>query len=474
MSDVAHRELVGGSLRLPAVALADQLEDPNDGAPLGPQRASAPERVEEALALAAASEWPNLDLERRAQALLRLADALDVRAEEIARVDALDSGVPISLTSAIASSLGDTVRQVVAVLRELGEERELDGGVRRVLIERRPWGPAALLAPWNAPAPVAVSKVANALAAGCPTILKPSEHAPQAAGAIAEAAVEAGLPASALQVVHGGPAVAIALASDRRIAVVSLTGSLAAGQAVAAAALPRMAALQLELGASNPALVTEDADIDATAAALAEGSVKLNGQWCEAPRRIFVAAARHDDLVDALRARLTSLTAGSSLDRATQLGPLARRAHRDRVRAQVAALQADVLETCPVPDVGAFLSPLLVPGLAPDAVSEEIFGPVLTLHPVAHDDEALAAANATGDGLAGYIFAGDRERAFLLARRLRAGEIRLGGTHLLDLAPGAAQSFWGTSGIGGHGARETLEAFRGTRVVGEDDPELSI
>ena len=99
---------------------------------------------------------------------------------------------------------------------------------------------------------------------------------------------------------------------------------------------------------------------------------------------------------------------------------------------------------------------------------------MLTLHPVAGDAAAVAAANATGDGLAGYVFSADRERAFALGRRLRAGEVRLGGTHLLDLAPGSAQSFWGTSGIGGHGAHEALEAYRGTRIVGVDDPALPI
>jgi phenylacetaldehyde dehydrogenase len=107
-------------------------------------------------------------------------------------------------------------------------------------------------------------------------------------------------------------------------------------------------------------------------------------------------------------------------------------------------------------------------------VAEEIFGPVLTLHPVASDGIALAAANATGDGLAAYVFSADDERAFDLGRRLHAGEVRLGGTHLLDLAPGSAQSFWGTSGIGGHGADQALEAYRGTRIVGIDDPALPI
>jgi phenylacetaldehyde dehydrogenase len=116
------------------------------------------------------------------------------------------------------------------------------------------------------------------------------------------------------------------------------------------------------------------------------------------------------------------------------MGPLARRAHRDRVVDQIRALGGEAFMTADVPDAGAFLSPALVAGLAPDAVREEIFGPVLTLHAVSGDAEALAAANATGDGLAAYVFSADEERAFTIARELHAGEVRLGGTHLLDLA----------------------------------------
>jgi phenylacetaldehyde dehydrogenase len=474
MDDLELTELVDGQLAPPAGPPAAELEDPNDGRLLGTLRASTDARIEAALAAAAASTWPQRDLDERAAALEALADALDAHAGEIALAEAIDTGVPIAVTEAIAGSLGGTIRGAIATVRAAGEARLLPADGRRVELLRRPWGPAALLAPWNAPAPVAVSKLAHALAAGCPAILKPSEHAPQAAGLVARAAVDAGLPPDALAVVHGGPPVALRLAGDPRVAVVSLTGGLAAGRAVATAAIERMAALQLELGASNPALVCDDADVAAAAAALAAGANKLNGQWCEAPRRVFVHAARHDELLDALLAELGALRIGSSLARSTTLGPLARRGHRDRVLAQVRSLGGAPVAAAEAPDTGAFLAPTLVPGLAPDAVREEIFGPVLTLHPVASDGIALAAANATGDGLAAYVFSADDERAFGLGRRLRAGEVRLGGTHLLDLAPGSAQSFWGTSGIGGHGAREALEAYRGTRIVGVDDPALPI
>jgi acyl-CoA reductase-like NAD-dependent aldehyde dehydrogenase len=152
------------------------------------------------------------------------------------------------------------------------------------------------------------------------------------------------------------------------------------------------------------------------------------------------------------------------------MGPLGHRGHFQRVQEQLAGLGGERRPTAAAPDgPGFFMSPTVVTGA--DA-REELFAPVLTVRAVRDDAEALAAANELGDGLAAYVFAGDPERAFALGRALHAGEVRLGGTHLLDLAPGSAQSFWGTSGIGGHGAREVLLAHTGTRVVGEDDPAL--
>jgi phenylacetaldehyde dehydrogenase len=475
----AYIELVDGALAVASEDLGGRLEDPDDGSVIGPQRASERAVVERALTVAqdawTTGAWSGLSLEERARGLERLATELEARAEEIALLDAIDSGVPVGVTRAVAGSLGSLVRGVVDVAERAGERRRLAAGGRRVEVLRLPWGPAVLLAPWNAPAAAAVGKVANALAAGCPAILKPSELAPSSAGVIAEAAVAARLEPGALQIVHGGAEVAQALVGDARVRMVSLTGSPTAGRAVAMAAAPRMAALQLELGGSNPAIVTADADVGAAADWLAAGMTKLNGQWCEAPRRVFVAAGRHDELVDALEAALAGVRVGAARDARSQVGPLASGAHRERVRRQVETLGGEARATAVVPEgTGFFLSPTLVLGLPAGSVREEIFGPVLSVHRVAGDAEAIAAANANGDGLAGYVFCGDHDRAFALGRALHAGEVRIGGTNLLDLAPESTQSFWGSSGIGAHGGREVLEAFRGSRIVGEEDPALAL
>ena len=229
-------ELVDGVLGRASLDLGVPLEDPDTGERRGTQYASDDATLERALAAASAT-WlaGTLPAEERAAALERWADELDARAEEIAFADAVESGVPLAITTLIAGSLGATVRGAVAQLRALGEERSLEAGGRRVELLRLPWGPAVLLTPWNAPAAAAVSKVANALAAGCPAILKPSEYAPTSAGALAEAALAAGLP---LQVVHGGAETAARLVADPRVRCVALTGGQAAGRAVAALAAP--------------------------------------------------------------------------------------------------------------------------------------------------------------------------------------------------------------------------------------------
>ncbi|OJU84139.1 MAG: hypothetical protein BGO11_20925 [Solirubrobacterales bacterium 70-9] len=474
-----HTELIVGTTAEAAVVLDGTLDDPDDGSSLGSQRASTPDAVEAALVAAEAAwrvgDWSDLPLVERCEALERFAVALDRRAGEIAWVDAIDSGVPIAVTRLMGESLGGTVRGAIATARGLGEEADLGVDGRRVELLRLPWGPAAILTPWNAPAAAAIGKVANALLAGCPAILKPSEQAPSFSTAFAAAALEAGLPPGAFQIVHGDREVAAALTGDPRIKAIALIGGQATGRAVAAAAAPRMAALQLELGGSNPALVAPDAEIEATAEALAEGMTKLNGQWCEAPRRAIVPAALQTDLVDALEKRLAALAVGPARSESTEFGPLANRGHLARVGAQVGALGGEARPTAELPaGEGLFFSPTIVLGADPAHATEEIFGPVLTILPYGAEAEGLALANAGDDGLAAYVFGADRERAFALGTRLHAGEVRIGGTKLIDLVGDSTQSFWGSSGLGSHGARQVFEAFRGSRIVGEDDPAIPL
>jgi betaine-aldehyde dehydrogenase len=474
----AFVQLIAGEVEEPPLELDGVVEDPDDGRVLGPQRATSDAAVEDALRTAwdawLGPGWGTMPPERRHEFLERFASVLEEEVDRIAYLEAVDTGVPLRVTRQIADAVPARIRQAAALAIERSQPRRLPAGDRRVEVTLRPLGPAALLLPWNAPAWLAAVKVGNSLAAGCPAIVKPSEHAPSSAGLFAQAAIRAELPSGALQVLHGDATLAQKLSGDARIRAVSLTGSQRAGRAIAARAAPRMASLQLELGGTNPAVVCADADVESAAAALAAGATKLNGQWCEAPRRVLVAAGLHDPLVDALRAELERLRIGTR-DSEPDVGPIANGTHLARLHRQLDALGGEQMRTASIPgNAGFFMSPVLVLGVDAGVVTDEVFGPILTIHPVGDDEEAVALANMPGDGLGAYVFSRDRDHAFRVADGLQAGEIRLNGTNLLDLAPGSVQSFWGRSGIGGHGVDKVFEAYCGSRVIGEDDSSLPL
>jgi phenylacetaldehyde dehydrogenase len=472
-------DLVAGEVVTPADVVGMAV-DPSTGDPLADLRSSSDAQLEAALETAYRA-WDHgtgplsgLPLAERTGMLERLADALDARCDELAFWHACETGIPIATARLFAGGLGDTARRIAEEAPGVLAPRALPAGARRVEILRLPWGPAALFTAWNASAFLAVTKLSYALAAGCPAILKPSEYAGETTRVLVDALLEAELGPAAVQVVSGDGRVGARLAGDARVRMVNFTGSLAGGRAVAQQAAPRMAALQLELGASNPAVVTADADLASAGQELARAAVVLNGQWCEAPRRVFVDGAVHDDLVAEIRAALEPLVLGDALAEETQIGPLGHPRQHEAVReaAESLARAGDAVATHSVlPDAGCYCSPTIVSNLRPEDATGEIFGPILAVSPFAAVEDAIRSANALGDGLAGYVFAAE-PAAFELGRRLHAGEIRLNGARVLDLAPGSAQSFWGTSGVGGHGLTEVLSAHAGIRIVGEEEPSL--
>lgn len=476
----ASQTWIDGCPEPSAVADAGALHDPNTGARLTTARASSLDQLDRAIGSAHAAHeagaWRELGAEGRAPVLARFADELDALAEDIARLDAVNSGVPISVTRLFGGSNGDTVRDVATRARTLGDSRRLDAAHGEVRLHREPWGATALIMPWNAPSAMAVKKVAYALAAGATTVLKPSPASPWSTELVVEAAHRAGVPAGVVNLVYGGGDVGAALVADPRIRAISMTGSTPTGRAIAAAAAPNFTRLRLELGSNNPAIVRADADVAATATALVSGAMKLSGQWCEAPRRVIVHDALIDDLVDALVAELGGLRVGSSLDHETTLGPVAFAARRAELEHQLAALQATGAHAIRVGDEqpeGWFFTPTVAVAEQVD-LDVEIFGPLLTVQPAADDAEALRLANAGHVGLAGYVFGRDEDAARVLGRGIRAGEIKVNGTSVLDMAPGSAQSFFGASGIGGHGDADVLDFFSGVRIVGVDRPGLPL
>jgi betaine-aldehyde dehydrogenase len=481
----AQRDLVDGAWidpPLDGVALVH----PDTGAELGRSATSTMDTVDRAIAAAARDHadggWAERSIEDRAALLHSLAHRLEGLAEEFAFADAIDSGVPIGVTAMFAGALPDIVRDAVANAKALLGEHMLPspGGDAHLL--RVPWGPAAVLMPFNAPAFTAVKKTAYALAAGCPVLLKPSPHAPHSANllamAIAEPLTEHGAPAALFQLVHGDAAVGARLASDDRVRCLTFTGSRSGGRAVAGAAAFGLKALQLECGSNNPAIVRADADVDPTAAPLVHGFTKLNGQWCERPGTVFVAESLHDRLVTALLDYLDALRPGSCLDAATTFGPQANTTQAQSVDDAVHRLQTRGANVHIVftdrPSAGCFRSPAVITGADPADTLDEIFGPVLVVHAIADDAHALDLANRLHGGLSAYVFSADLAAGVELGRHMNAGEVKINGTSVLDLSPESTQSFWIGSGVGGHGNADLLRFFTGTRIVGADLPDAPI
>lgn len=475
--------LVAGNFQTPARALVGSLTDPNTGTDLQPRLASSREQIDAALAAATTAhedgDWFEAGPLVRADALVAFANHLAEHLVEIATADALNSGVLHGITTAMADGAPDRLRAAAEHLRNVGQEVTVEGrGGGPVLRRRAPWGPAIILGPWNAPLATVIGKISSALAAGNPVILKASEWAPSSAQYLAQAAAAAGLPAGVFQVVHGDGATGAALVGDPRVGIVSFTGSSASARSIAMAAAPNFTRLQLEASGNNPVIVRADADIDFTVNALVNGIIKLNGQWCEGPGKLIVHEDAFEGILEQLTIRLSEVAVGSNFDEASRMGPLSHESHRADLRARIAhltSLGGVAHSTAPVPTDGWFLSPTIITGVAAAAATAELFGPVVTVHSVSSDTEALESARQGGDGLGAYVFSTDTERALSIGAQLRAGEVKINGTSLLDLVGDSRQSFWGTSGYGGHTTlADELELFRGDRIVGVDNPDFPI
>ncbi|MEV4647283.1 aldehyde dehydrogenase [Saccharopolyspora sp. NPDC049357] len=456
--------------------------DPNTREPVHRAVTTAPGELERALHHAQRvydiGRWDDEARHERADVLERVAALLEARVEDIARTDSLTSGAPISITRTAAAFLPARIRSAASDLLSIPRVTALEAGGRDVRLHKVPWGAAAILTPWNGPSFIPAAKVVSAVAAGCPVVLKPSEHAPSSAQIIVECFVEAGLPSGALQLVHGAGDVGAALTSDPRIKIVSFTGGPGAGRAIARAAAEDFTVLQLELGGNNPALVLEDADVEVAADGILEGMTKLNGQWCEGPGKVLAHRRLADPLLEALTERIAKLVVGHSLDEDVEIGPLSNAPHFQTLQGRIEGLRdrgASIHQPARLPGLdGFFLSPTIAVHADPAQATAELFGPVVSLHPVDSDEEALRTANATPSGLAAYVFGTDTGHAMEIGSRVLSGEVRVNGAKLADLGEDSAQSFWGPAGIGGHGPAESVRVFCGDRVVGVDSPDLPL
>ncbi len=466
------KELVDGVVAVPAEELDAELTNPDTGEMLSKQRASSPESVEKALAAAnrvhERGEWYDLPASERADALRALAGKYTERMQELAAADTLDSGVPLATTSMFGMA-GVSICSMAADQIEAGfGHEEVQSAMAGACDQwQLPWGPAAVLVPWNAPTVSAIKKIGEGLVAGCPIIVKPSEWAPHFTGALADVLAET-LPAGVVQIVHGGAEVGAKVVSDPRIAVVSYTGGVPGGTAVAEACARQMKPVDLELSGNNPVVVLPDADVDTVVAGVLMGFTMLNGQICVGPRRLIVRRDQKDTYVDAIAGALAALKIGASTDPETQLGPLNSEVHQRKIESQIATYAdagCEIRRFGEAPERGHFVTPAMIFADAAPELKDEIFGPVIQVRTYDDVEEAITIANDHAYGLAAYVYGGDRDEMRRVGRKLRGALVRLNG-HYGALDVMGVGSAWGISGIGTFGIGETTKMFSGYRWVG--------
>jgi acyl-CoA reductase-like NAD-dependent aldehyde dehydrogenase len=439
---------------------------PIDEQPLGEVARGGAADARDAVTAAAAAfgSWGRSAPAERAACLHRIADALEERIADLAAVETADNGGLLrSHQRGVMPRVVHNFRFFADWLLRLGRD-DFDTRGHSNHVSWDPAGVAVLITPWNAPLMLATWKVAPALAAGATVVLKPAEWAPLTASLLADAARQAGLPPGVLNVLQGtGEEAGAALVADERVARISFTGSVPTARQIAAAAAPALTPVSFELGGKSPLLVFADADLD-LAADLAAGQYDNAGQVCLAGTRLLVAKEVTAPFKARFLDRARALLQGDPRDPGTDVGPQITREHLDRVDGFVQRARRRgarvLLGGGRNEDLGGlYYRPTLLDGAEPgsEILSQEVFGPVLTLQEFGTEDEAVALANGTEFGLAAVVVTGDRERAARVSRQLVAGTVWVNCFFVRDLrAPfGGARH----SGIGREGGDWSFDFY---------------
>jgi aldehyde dehydrogenase (NAD+) len=433
--------------------------------------AGVPADIDRAVAAAKAAftAWSEEPAPERGKLLRRVAEALEARRDEIAEVITHEVGMPKGQSAAIQVGTGISAFSTASELASTFEFEDTSNGV----VVREPIGVVGCITPWNYPLNQIGAKVAYALAAGCTVVLKPSEVAPVNAFILAEIIDDIGFPSGVFNLVSGvGPVVGEALAAHPDVDMISFTGSTRAGRRVAELGAHSIKKIALELGGKSPNVLLDDADFPSAVAAGVGAAYANSGQTCSALTRMLVPRSRLAEVEQIARETAESYTVGDPFTEGTRLGPLISSVQRDRVLGYIdkgIAEGADLVTGGPgAPEgleTGYFVRPTVFSNVTRDMTiaQEEIFGPVLSIIPYDTEDEAIEIANDTVYGLAAAVSGGD-ERARRVARKLRAGQVRVNAAR-----GGGGAPFGGykQSGIGREHGAYGLEEFLEVKAVFE-------
>ena len=450
--------------------------NPADGSVISKVQASSPEEIDAAVAAAHAGqqEWAARTAVERSRVLLKAVDILRARNDELALIETLETGKPLSETRYVDIVTGADVIEYYAGLAAAIEGRQIPlRETSFVYTRQEPLGVVAGIGAWNYPIQIAMWKAAPALAAGNAMVYKPSEITPTGALKLAEIFTEAGLPDGVFNVVLGGGEVGAALSSHEGIAKMSFTGGVATGKKVyAQAAQSTLKEATMELGGKSPLIICDDADLDSAADIALMANFYSSGQVCTNGTRVFVPSRLKAAFEEKVLARVARIKLGRPTDEATNFGPLVSFAHMEKVLAYIESGKAEGAKLLAGGGraggefaQGAYVLPTVFTDCRDGMkiVREEIFGPVMSILSYETEEEAVRRANDTEYGLAAGVVSPDIKRAHRIIGKLQAGIcwINAWGESPAQMPVGGYKQ----SGIGRENGVQTLMHYTQTKSV---------
>lgn len=456
--------------------------DPATGMPWADMPEAREGDVDRAVAAAArafrSGPWPAMTATARGKLLSKLADLVTTHAAELAEIETRDTGKIIRETSAQIAYVADYYRYYAGLADKIeGAHLPIDKPDMEVWTRREPVGVVAAIVPWNSQLFLAAVKIGPALAAGCTLVVKASEDGPGPLLAFAKLVHEAGFPPGVVNVITGfGPTCGSALTRHPGVQHIAFTGGPNAGRAVVRNSAENLASTSLELGGKSPFIVFADADLDSAANAQVAGIFAAAGQSCVAGSRLIVERSVKDAFLARLKAKAEAARLGAPLDMTTEVGPLATARQRDHVADLIArsvAAGAKLITGGPLDAPGWYWRPTILDcdGTNAPALSEEFFGPVLSVVSFETEEEALALANDTPFGLASGVFTSNLARGHRMIAGIRAGIVWVNTYRAVS--PIAPFGGHGLSGQGREGGLAAALDYTRTKTVWlrtSDDP----
>ncbi len=415
--------------------------------------------------------WRDMPALERKKILLRVADAIEARAEEIALCECWDTGQTIRFMSKAALRGAENFRYFADQVVQARDGQHLPSPTLMNVTTRKPIGPVGVITPWNTPFMLSTWKIAPALAAGCTVVHKPAEDSPLSARLLVEIAEEAGLPPGVLNTVNGyGHDAGKRLTEHPLIRAIAFVGESRTGSLITKQGADTLKRMHLELGGKNPVIVFDDADLERALDAVIFMIYSINGERCTSSSRLLIQDTIREEFEAKLIARVNNIKVGHPLDPATEIGPLVTQEHYDKVTSFFDIAKEDGATIAAggvkIGNEGYFIRPTLFTNASNQMriAQEEIFGPVLTSIPFSTEQQALQIANDSQYGLTAYVWTNDLTRALRFTDALEAGMIWVNSENVRHLPTpfGGVKS----SGIGRDGGDWSFEFYMEQKHIG--------